>query len=230
MQSFVQGLVIQKNRELYMDAQTGCIGQMQPIPCPGNGGFPQDTYWAVPVTDSYQFTGFRFTKAETAPTPQSFEVVRVTNSNNADVLWVLGTAADYVASCSVCCDNAPIPMPTDLPLFAPCQPICVIVDGGEPQAMFALPTISPAGGLTYYPVGYLNEKALPEAAAGGYSSTTALMAFLNAAAPNGWGAAGVWSLSADDITLTLIKSGGTGSDVICAAIYPFSTSTSGVIE
>jgi hypothetical protein len=94
--------------------------------------------------------------------------------------------------------------------------MCETNAAGQFITVSALPQV--IAGDVYFPYGSYNNVALPPAAGGGYSSIAALLVFLNA----NWTNLGspvatfVWSLSADQMTLT--ATGGFSGDELCFVV------------
>jgi hypothetical protein len=237
MASYITTLVIQKNVSVFIaedgisaeksgsaEVATG-LGVSMEVPCPDStsGGVIDGDFWAVPVneglTAGFNYVPYNNVGSPSAPTPASFAVVRISSRFSADVWYVLGTAADYIASCAVCCSDSPVPMPdaADLPLQPGCQTLCQFNNGTDKQyfGILGLPALT--GNKRYFPYGYFNGVALPAASTSGYVSTTTLLTFLNTAV-TGWAAVGVWTVSSDHLSLIVTQTDGPGTDVLCAAV------------
>jgi hypothetical protein len=217
--------VIQLNNTLFIQGDE-IAGRVLDVPCKTD--FIDDPdYWAVPIKDEGIFTTVQYipqAESPTAPTFDSFQVFRVRDKLSGHFWYIYGNQQDFVSSCSTCCDDATIPMPQPangvIPI-APCNLICEQNAAGQYTTVTALPAL--AAGESYFPYGAYNNVALPAASGAGYSSTAALLAFLNA----NWTNVGspvatfVWTLSTDGITLT--ATGGFLGDSLClfvAAIPP----------
>lgn len=228
-QSYIPALVIKHNNDVYLTPDLE-IGVVQIIPTPGAGGVPDGDYWAVPIADHGIVTGFNFkvTTADsvTPPDPQAFHVFRLYKFGGYDVWYVLGrTTGDadgsplepgyvQVALDAECCADDPIlELPMDAPTVVPCQDLCTTDVNGAYVGVFGLP--SRETGWNYFPYGLYNGAVLPAANGDGYTTTTALLAFLNAGA---WGAMGTWALTANGQSLQLTLDAGTGDDVICFSV------------
>lgn len=238
MASYITALVIQKNSSVFIsengisaeksgseEVTTGLGAQME-IPCPDSsgGGVIDGDFWAVPVNEGlpagFNYQGYNLADASaTAPTPSSFAVVKISSRLSSDSWYVLGTSADYIASCAVCCGDSPVPMPTDddLPLQPGCQLMCQYNNGTDQQyfATLGLPALT--GNKRYFPYGYFNGEALPAASASGYATVAALLTFLNTAV-TGWAAVGTWTATVDELTLIATQTDGPGTDELCAAV------------
>lgn len=220
--TFISALVIKHNNNVWQN------GVIKDIPTPGSGGVPDGDFWAVPITDNV-LDGFNFIvttpDSTDAPTTQSFHVFKLTNRFGNDTWVVRGTttAADggSPSSCGYiqasadaeCCAASPCQLPTDLPVFAACQLMCEVDADGKYFAIFALPTLLPAG-YRYYPYGYFNNVLGTAATATGYATSGTLLSFLNAGT---WGAIGTWS-SPEAGILKVTQSAGSGTNVVCLTI------------
>lgn len=214
------------------------LGVSMEIPCPDNSSSGQidGDFWAVPVNEGLPagFNYIPYNPAElnqTPPTPQSFAVVKISSNASSDDWYVLGTSVQYIASCNACCGVTPVPMPTiyALPLQPGCQVMCNWNNGTLQQyfAILGLPALN--FNRRYYPYGAFNNILLPTANSVGYVSTTTLLAFLNTSTTvstvngvttytGGWGIVGVWTVSADGLTLTATQAAGPGTDLLCASV------------
>jgi len=238
MSTYITAIVIQKNSSVFISQDgigaekagatefaTGLGAQMQ-IPCPdsASGGVIDGDFWAVPVNEGlpsgFNYVGYNLSDPlDTKPTPPSFAVVKISSRFSSDSWYVLGTSEDYIASCAVCCSDSPVPMPLvgDLPLQPGCQLMCQF-NNATAQLYFAtlgLPALT--GNRRYFPYGYFNGVALPAGAATGYLTTTTLLTFLNTTV-TGWRAVGLWTVSADLLTLIATQAAGPGTDELCAAV------------
>lgn len=213
--------VIKFNNTLIINSEQ-VIGQVLQVPC--RNDFQDDPdYWAVPVRDSGIFTTLSFLpKGPTfpnAPTFDSFTVFRVRDKLSGYTWWIYGGNADFTNACSTCCGVGAIPMPGTLvaPVIriSPCDTLCIQNANGSFYSITALPYLTTG---VYFPYGSYNGVALPVASGSGYATPTLLLAFLNAnwtniGSPN---ATFVWTLSADNITLT--ATGGNLNDTLCITI------------
>jgi hypothetical protein len=218
MASYVSGLVIRKNNLEDYVFDDFRVGQIMPVPCPeGNLSQFVEDIWAVPVVDNGLFSGFKMQPGQAngtcQPSAQSFQCVRVSDNTSSDNYYVRGNSTQFFASCEVCCGNAPIPLPTNLPYFAPCQVYSLVgagITGVGCSPVFALPTL--AAGFGYFPTVYLDEVLLTVApATAGYTSVTSLLAYLNSVASS----VGVWAVSSDNITITVTPPAGTTVHTVC---------------
>lgn len=224
---YIPVVVIQYNNQVYFCDGGIYYGSLQQVPCPASNQVKYDgDFWAVPVVNFDLVSGFTFVprslNSTSPPTVQSFETFRLieVNGDGANYWYVLGTSADWTASCAVCCSDAAIPMPTDLPILAPEQVMCILpvvngVQGTKYFSVWGLPTL-PGGAFGYVPVGYYNNVKLPAGTTGGYATTTELLAFLNGNAE--WSAIGTWTVSSDNITLTVTQNSGTGYDILALIV------------
>lgn len=214
------------------------LGVQMEIPCPdsSSGGIIDGDFYAVPVNEGLP-AGFNYVPYNPGdpntvlPTPESFPVVRISSRFSNDDWYVLGTSVQYIASCAACCGTTPVPMPgvNNLPLQPGCQIMCQWNTNTLQQyfGVVGLPAL--IFNKRYFPYGYFNNVALPQGSATGYVSTTTLLAFLNTATvttvlngvtsyTGGWAVVGVWTVSADLLTLTVTENPGPGTDVLCAAV------------
>lgn len=218
--AFIPALVIEQASTVFINSATGAIGATQNIPTPNSGGFIDGDYWATPVTGfGIVGTGFRYTPCNASsvdkPDAQSFHVVRIINqnTNNPSDSYVLGTstqynqASEFVECCGTSSPAIVMPTSSDLPVIAPCTPLCNQDDNGDYFGVFAAPT--PDTG-TYAANGYYNDVALPQVTG---ATVAALTTNLNNDAD--WGAIGTWT-NPDGATLVVTQSGADGTDVLCA--------------
>ena len=228
--TFISALVIKHNNDVYQEGVT------MSIPTPGSGGIPDGDFWAVPITDNV-VSGYNYipTTPDNAvpPTAQSFHVFKLSNRFGNDN-WVVrgsttlndtGSPSDYgyieASADAECCDATPRTLPTDIPVQAPCQTMCEFDADGKYFAIFALPTLLPAG-YRYYPYGYFNDVLGTAATATGYATKANLLSFLNAGT---WGAIGTWSYAdTDETILKVVEADGAGTDVICLSIIAINPS------
>jgi hypothetical protein len=212
--------VIQLNNSLFINGDQ-IVGRVLDVPCKTD--FIDDPdYWAVPIKDEGIFTTIQYIPqalSAAPPTFDSFQVFRVRDKLSGYFWYIYGNQQDFVNSCSTCCDDATIPMPQPaggVISIAPCNQMCETNAAGQFITVSALPQV--IAGDVYFPYGSYNNVALPPAAGGGYSSIAALLVFLNA----NWTNLGspvatfVWSLSADQMTLT--ATGGFSGDELCFVV------------
>lgn len=226
--SFISALVIKHNLDVYMNTGSLTAGVTMPIPTIGAGGVPDGDFWATPITDNI-VDGFNFypldaNNQNTAPTAQSFRVFRLVERLGNDSWYVRGTTTSATsgspASCGYiqasndaeCCAVSPCHLPTDIPVFAPCQTMCEWNANNLYFAEFALPVLT--ANFRYYPYGYFNNVLLPAGVSTGYATKTALLAFLNSGT---WGTIGTWSFDAtvNANSIGVVQSAGPGTDVVC---------------
>jgi len=214
------------------------IGVTQEIPCPdsSSGGVIDGDFWADPVSEGV-FAGYNYIPYNVAevvsskPKPTAFAVVRISSRFSSDVWWILGTSTQYIASCAACCGTTPVPMPTvgSIPLQPGCQILCQFETPTSVNyfGVVGLPNL--IFNQRYYPYGTFNNINLPAASVTGYVSTTTLLAFLNTATTTsvvngvttysgGWGIVGVWTVTADGLTLIATQNPGPGTDLLCASV------------
>lgn len=231
--TYIPALVIKHNNDVFFNVQTLVAGISSEIPTPGAGGRIDGDFWAVPITDNDVVSGFDFVPClptdAVAPNAQSFHVFRLYSQLGNDSWYVRGktTGTDNgspathgyieVAADAECCSATPRVLPTDTPVFAPCQLMCqwdVNTTSGKYFAIFSLPTLT--GNLRYFPYGYFNDVLLTAGSATGYTTPDTLLTFLNSGT---WGAVGTWSYSdAGKTILKVTQASGPGTDVLCVNI------------
>lgn len=231
--TFIPGLVIKHNNDVFMNTDLLTAGIVMPIPTPGAGGVPDGNYWAQPINDNV-VSGFNYipitsANSATPPTAQSFKVFRLVTKYGGlggDSWYVRGSTTSartgspllggYIeaAADAECCSATPAGLPVDVPVFSPCQTMCDWDVNSKYFASYGMPTL-PAG-KAYYPYGYFNGTLLTAASGAGYANPTLLLAFLNSGA---WGAIGTWAYSDVAKTqLTVTQAAGAGTDTICVSI------------
>lgn len=244
MATYIPAFVIEKNDNVFINSAVS-IGAILEIPTPDNGAYIDGDYWAVPVNFGV-YGGFNFVpynpnnpSENIAPNAMSVACFKISCTNNSDWFMSLGTVANYVTAIG---GGAALPAvwparSHTVPLLPVCQTIKQKDANGNYIAVYALPSFDliPSTIQALFPYGFFNGFALPAATANGYATTGTLLTFLNTATTNsgttaapvyagGWGIAGTWTVSADGITLTATQTGGTGLDVICAAIVAITPS------
>jgi hypothetical protein len=191
----INATVIQKNAaNAFICGPCGDYGKVLPIPC-GTAAILGAQYWATPQKKPW-FQGFRYTISDTAPTSDSFQVFKVTNSITGDYFYVMGTIEEYSAACGACCDTSPVPslVVTDLPDMTSCQDTCT-TDGTNYDAFFAVPDAVVLGAGKYVArVEVDGTLVWQQTFGGGSASIAALVTALNLNA----GSAGTWSNPADE--------------------------------
>jgi hypothetical protein len=213
--------VVRLNNQIFMQGDT-IVGQILEVPC-RNVLIGEVPYWAVPVKDSGIFTTLDFILATgdnvNPPTFDSFLTTVIRDKLSGNNWWVYGTETDFITSCSTCCDSPSIPMPGTSGTFVirvqPCQDICVVDAQGDYQTVWGLPSLG--AGQSYFPFGSYNNAPLFPGAGNGYSTVSALLAFLNSK----W-TPFVWTASADN--LTLFATGGALGDSLCVTIIALTPS------
>lgn len=192
----IQATVLQKNvANAYICNPCGNYGRTLPIPC-GTAAVLGAQYWATPQKSPY-FQGFRYTIAATAPTADSLECFKVTNSITGDYYMVLGTIAEYSQACAACCDASPVPtlVVADLVDITSCQTTC-ISDGGTTNydAFFAVQAAAQLAGVYVSRVEVDGVLVNQQTFGTGSVSIAALVIYLNANAAS----AGTWSNPSDE--------------------------------
>lgn len=213
--------VIQLNNTLFREGDA-ILGRVLEVPCK-NDFIDDPDYWGVPIKDAGIFTTIEpvpVALSPTAPTYDSFPMMRVRDKLSGYTWWIYGNHNNFVNSCSTCCGDAPIPMPGTLGevniRIAPCDQLCIKNVNGLYYSVTALPPL--VGSEKYFPYGSHNNLAFPAASGAGYTTPAALLTFLNTS----WTNVGspnvtfVWSLSPDN--LTLIATGGNLNDTLCVVI------------
>lgn len=89
-------VVIQRRSVQYAE----CGGIEVPVPCGDDAVDIHGEYFAVPVKAEGVFRGYKFQKAESAPTYDSFPVVKVKDKANGETYWVIGTLDEFFAKCA----------------------------------------------------------------------------------------------------------------------------------
>lgn len=208
-------VVQQKNSPFVDNGQI--LPQLKNVPC-REVDVDDVGYWCTPVNDNGIFTSLKFTpqtdevgNAITAPDYLSFNTFRVRDKISNDFWYIVGTIADFYASCQTCCGVSFIPMPCTVPVVPVCQTICDSTnDAGDFISIFAAP--SPDTG-TYTGNGAFNGEALTQISA-------ATVALLVAQMNIHWASVGsppetlVWSNVGNEI----IATGGSDGDEICIVI------------
>lgn len=213
--------VVQMNDQIFItDDQV--VGQILEVPC-RNALIDDVPFWAVPVKDFGVFTTLDYILATGAnvnpPTFDSFLVTRVRDKLSGYAWWIYGTKADFITSCSTCCDSPAIPMPGTSGTFViriqPCQDVCLQNPIGTFYTIWGLPTLLP--GQHYFPFGSYNNAPLFPGAGNGYATISALLAFMNLR----W-TPFVWTASTDGLTLT--ATGGSLGDNLCVTVVALTPS------
>lgn len=222
MATYIPGLVISVIDEQLI-CSDGVYGRTMDIPCPDGGlALLDGDFWCSPVVDNGLWLGVKFSQGGASqtvgPTVQSFQVVRVSDRLSGNAYYVRGNSTQFINSCAVCCGNAPISLPTDLPHIAPCQTLCDQLSAGNYGGVWAIPDL-PAG-FGYYPTIYFNNTKTTQSPIAGFSTITALLAWLN----GNYGNIGTWSVSADNRTLFVIQNPGPGTDTVCLMIVAVNAS------
>lgn len=226
MAQYIPAFVLQKYNTQFAPLGGSPVGAILQIQTPDNGAIIDGDVWAVPVNQGV-YAGWTFlpynpnnpTEA-TAPDLFSVAAVKISSRTSSDVYIVLGTAAQYVTAAA---GGAALPQvwPTRIhtvQLLPACQTIRNLDTNGLYYGDLGIPSLP--GGATYFPFGFLNGVALATASSSGYSTTTALLAFLNA----NWSSVGTWTKTSDDLTLVVTQAAGPGTDVFCGGIVTILTS------
>lgn len=242
MAFYIPALVIQKNDSVFI-ATTGVtvqksggseilagVGLSTEIPTADGGGVPDGDYWALPTNNFGIVSSFTYLPynandpiGSVKPNPQAFAVCRIMNTKASDYWYIVGTVAQYITA------NGGAALPTTITtLVAPCQQLGEWDVNNKYFAVFQLPALSTLSNTNsrYFPFGYFNGVALPAASNAGYSTTGALLTFLNA----NWTNVGspnstiTWTVSADGLTLLGEENNGVGIDVICGAVVAINPS------
>lgn len=245
MASYIPGLVIEKNDNVFINSATS-IGSVMEIPTPDNYGFLDGDFWAVPINYG-TYSGFNFipynpaNPAENvAPNVMSVACCKISSTQSSDWYMVLGTSAAYVTAAGGGAALAVV-WPTrshTIPLLPTCQDMNQTDANGKYIAVMSLPSLNDfdvTTDLTWFPYGNFNGVALPGATANGYASTATLLTFLNTATVNsgttdnpvytgGWGIVGTWTVTGDSISLIATQTAGPGTDVLCATVVVISRS------
>ncbi len=187
----INATVLQKNNLEFVCNPCGGYGQTMAVPAGPQIALGIE-YWAVPVKNPY-FQGFRYVayaSGVAAPTIDSIRCFKLTNTINADYLYVVGTIAQYSVYAAACCDASPIPSYiTTLGPIASCQHTCT-ADGTNYDAFFAVETLADIAGGRYVATVIVDGVGiLQQTFAAGSTSLANLITYLNAHAPQ----PGVWS-------------------------------------
>jgi hypothetical protein len=183
----IPATVLQKNNEQFWCDFCGNYGNTLYIPCGSNASL-SPSFYAVPVLDN-GVGGFRYDGGSTAPTDNSIQVFKLTNTLNGDFWWVVGDPADYYGACCEDCDVSPAPsMVTTVNSLAPIQYACTD-DGTNYDAYFAVPALG--GGQRYVSVVTQDgvTKTPHQSFATGSTSLANLITYLN----TNYSAMGTWS-------------------------------------
>jgi hypothetical protein len=217
MASYIPALVIRFNNEDFINPDLS-VGAIKEVPTPDGGASLESDVWIVPVNLGFP-SGFTYTpynvnnSAENVAPLFAVAGCKLSSNKSADDYILLGTTAQYVTAV-----GGGTAMPTAWPTLShtrPLIPACQTIGGLNASvpplynAVFGLPSL--VAGYTYFPFGFLNGVALTSAAAGGYSTISALLTFLNAS----WSSVGTWTATGDNLTLIVTQSAGTGLDVFC---------------
>lgn len=236
MPAYIPALVVQKNNSVYI-ATTGVtvqksggnvitsgVGLSTEIPTPEGGGIPDGDYWAIPTNDAGIVSSFTYLPynandpiGSILPNPQAFKVCRIMNLNASDYWYIVGTVAQYITA------DGGAALPTTITAqIAGCQSLGEWDVNSKYFVVLQLPALTTGSNTNsrYYPYGTFNGVALPAASSSGYSTSGALLTFLNASWTNVGSPNSTinWTLSADGLTLLGEESSGVGIDRFCGAI------------
>ncbi len=230
MATVITALVLDKQDIQYVNNEQS-VGSIQSVPTPDGGAVVDGDVWAIPVNDGvyagWQFLPYNPSNAEENTAPDAFSVrcTKLSSSVSSDWWIVLGTSAAYVVAAAGG-TALPIVWPSLIhtsDLLPVCQTIANQDQAGNYVASIGLPTI--AGGTTYYPFGWLTRNgvttALTTASSSGYSTSAALLSFLNSGT---WANVGTWTKTSDDLTVIATQTAGSGTDIFCGGIIAITPS------
>lgn len=239
MPAYIPALVIQRNNTVFI-ATTGVtvqksggseilagVGLSTEIPTADGGAVPDGDYWAIPTADSGIVSSFTYLPynandpiGSIQPNVQAFKTCRIMNTKASDFWYIVGTVAQYITA------NGGAALPTTITtLVGPCQGLGVWDANSKYFVVLQLPTLT-SPNTHYFPYGYFNGVALPAAANSGYTTSSALLTFLNA----NWTNVGspnstiTWTVSADGLTLLGEENNGVGIDVFCGNVVAINPS------
>lgn len=219
--AFISALIIQQDYIITVNSD-GTFGFTSQIPTPLSGGKIDCDYWAVPVVgQGFVSDGFKYIPCQPAdtikPDVQAFHVVRILSFTQSTVWTVYGTSLQYNAAsydAETGHSSTPVLMPVPTSTLIPMQLIC---NQGKSTGLytgtFAAPTYNAS--KNYFATGYFNAAALPALSGSGYSTMAALIAAMN----SNWSIAGVWTSSADNLTVILTEAASAvGTDLLGVTI------------
>ncbi len=184
----INATVLQKNNDQFFCDPCGNYGKTMNIPCGSNAALAQPgTSWAVPVKTEY-VQGFRYAIQDDAPTFDSIQVFKLTNIQNGDFYWVVGTQATYFTECAACCDASPAPSMISTVGDISAEQYACTTDGTNYDAFFAVETLT--SGRYVSTVSVDGTQLTPhQSYATGSTSLANLITYLNA----NYASAGTWS-------------------------------------
>ena len=216
---------VQMNNQQFIST-SGVIGKVLNVPVK-EMLLDEDLYWCTPVSDSGIFNQLEFRLVlgdnTNIPTFDSFLVQRIRDKLSNYTWWIYVTSSlDFSNSANTVSTQAYVPMPgttpgSFVPVIAACQILSAIsLSNPLIGGIYGLPSL--LSGQQYYAIGSYNNVALSSSGVG-YSTTTALLSYLNSNWTNVGTPIGnfVWTLTADSITL--IATGGFLGDNLCVNIY-----------
>jgi len=235
MASSITALVLEKNDNVFINSEVS-VGAIMQVPTPDGGAFVDGDYWAVPINfgvyGGWNLIPYNLSNPaeNTAPTIDSYAVTRISKnplpSGTSDWYVILGTSTAYITA-----SNGGTALATVWPSRSHTEdllPVCQVMDqvdaNGNYFATLGIPSkdLDPTTIETYFPFGSLNGVELTAATANGYSTTAALLSFLNTS----WSSVGTWTKTSDDLTLVATQTNGSGTDVFCGGIITITPSAS----
>lgn len=244
MAQSIPALVLQRGGIVFINTAAASIGSLQQIPTLENGAIIDSDVWAIPVNDGV-YSGFKYlpynisNPFENVAPQFAVAAVKISSLTRSDYWIVLGTSAQYVTA-----DNGGAALPavwTPSSHGVPELPVCQLLNGtnanGQYVGTIGIPSL--VGGVdtvsAYFPFGFFNGFALPAATANGYTTTSALLTFLNTATTNsgtatapiyagGWAVVGTWTVTSDSLTLVVTQSAGLGTDKFCGGLLAINPS------
>lgn len=243
MAQSISALVIQKGGIVYVNTAAASIGSIQQVPTLENGAIVDSDVWAIPINYGV-YSGFTYqpynlsNPLENVAPRFAVAATKISALNRSDYWIILGTSAQYITA------DGGTALPQVWPQVShtvPILPVCQVLNGtntnGQYVGTIGIPSL--VGGIdtasAYFPSGSWNGFALPAATTNGYTTTAALLTFLNTATVNtgtatapiytgGWAIAGTWTVTADSLTLVVTESAGTGTDTLCATLLAINPS------
>lgn len=163
--------------------------------CGGSTGFVEcgDTseiigdYWGVPEKGGGVFRGYNIQSAQgvAIPTPDSIPLVRLKDSLSGETVHILGTVAQFLASCADA-GVTPMPLKTTIPVVIPEITACPDTDGNY---TFYWTPPAKAGADEYRAHVLLDNAQAVAPLAGGHATIAAMVTWLN----TNYAAAGTWT-------------------------------------
>lgn len=247
-------LVLEKNRVKFITANTTdidnqpLVGKVLTIPCRQVDPDSTGDAWCYPIKDHGVFMGFEFIPkawdyqtnnySVNPPTYDSLTCFRLWDKITEDIEWyIYGSRTDFANSCYTCCpqQNAGYVTMPGVNLdgtrnftwrVAPTVELGEAVDDdGNIVSYWGLPTLD--AGYNYFPFGSYNNIPFPDASPTGYSSTSALLVWLNANAHSVGSPSTpllTWTIVSNNSGGLLVATGGNSGDIIGLQVIPVPSS------